>query len=40
MRIDEEFRIQERIVDYKSHDENVITKLRNDEVFFKTNNDL
>ena len=40
VRVDEKFRIQERIVDYYSDDENVVTKLRNDEVFFETNNDL
>ena len=40
VRVDEKFRIQERIVDYKSDDENVVTKPRNNEVFFETNNDL
>ena len=39
VRIDEKFRIQERIVDYNSNDD-VITKTRNDEVFIETNNDL
>ena len=32
VRIDEKFRIQERIVDYNS-DDDVVTKQRNDEVF-------
>ena len=40
MRVDEKFRIRERIVDYNSDDENFVTKPRNDEVFFETNNDL
>ena len=40
VRVDEKFRIQERIVDYNSNDENVVTKPRNDEVIFETNNDL
>lgn len=39
VRVDEKFRIQERIVDYNS-DDDVVTKPRNDEVFFETNNDL
>ena len=39
VRIDEKFRIQERIVDYNS-DDDVVTKPRNDEVFLETNNDL
>ena len=39
VRIDEKFRIQERIVDYNSYDD-VITKPRNDEVFLETNNYL
>ena len=39
VRIDEKFKIQERIVDYNSNDD-VVTKPRNDEVFFDTNNDL
>ena len=39
MRIDEKFRIQERIVDYNSEDD-VVTKPRNDETFLETNNDL
>ena len=34
MRIDEKFRIQERIVDYNSYYD-VITKPRNDEVFLR-----
>ena len=40
VRVDEKFRIQERIIEYNSNDENVVTKPRNDEVFFETNNDL
>ena len=40
VRVDEKFRVQERIVDHNSDDENVVTKPRNDEVFFETNNDL
>ena len=39
VRIDEKFRIQERIVDYNL-DDDVVTKPRNDEVLFKTKNDL
>ena len=39
VRIDEKFRIQERIVDYNL-DDDFLTKPRNDEVFLKTNNDL
>ena len=39
VRIDDKFRIQERIVDYNS-DDDFVTKPRNDEVFLKTNNDL
>ena len=39
VRVDEKFRIQERIIDYNS-DHDVVTKPRNDEVFFETNNDL
>ena len=39
VRVDENFRIQERVVDYNS-DDDVVTKPRNDEVFFETNNDL
>ena len=39
VRIDEKFRIQERIVDYNL-DDDVVTKPRNDEVFLETNNDL
>ena len=39
VRIDEKFRTQERIVDYNS-DDDVVTKLRNDEVFLEINNDL
>ena len=39
MRIDEKFRIQERIVDYNL-DDDVVTKPRNDDVFLETNNDL
>ena len=39
-RVDEKFRIQERIVDYNLDDDVVITKPRNDEVFFDINNDL
>ena len=38
VRIDEKFRIQERVVDRNSDD--VITKPRNDEVFLETNNNL
>ena len=38
VRIDEKFIIQQRIVDYNSDDD--VTKPRNDEIFFKTNNDL
>ena len=40
VRFDENFRIQERVVDYNLDDENVVTKLRNDEVFLQINNDL
>ena len=40
VRVDEKFRIQERVVDYSSDDENVVIKPRNDEVLFETNNDL
>ena len=40
VRVDDKIRIQERIVDYNFDDENVVTKPRNDEVFFETNNDL
>ena len=39
VRIDEKFRIQERIVYYNS-DDDVVTKPRNHEVFLETNNDL
>ena len=39
VRIDEKFRIQERIVDYNL-DDDIFTKPRNDEVFLETNNDL
>ena len=39
VRIDEKFRIQERIVYYNS-DDDVVTKPRNDEVFLETNNDF
>jgi hypothetical protein len=39
VRIDEKFRIQERIVDYNL-DDDVVTKPRNDETFLETNNDL
>ena len=39
VRIDEKFRIQERIVDYNL-DDDVVTKPKNDEVFLKTNNYL
>ena len=39
VRVDEKFRIQERIVDYNS-DDDVVTKPRNDEAFLETNNDL
>ena len=39
MRVDEKFRIQERIVDYNSNDD-VVTKPRNDEVFLQTKNGL
>ena len=38
IKIDEKFRIQERIVDYNSDDD--VTKPRNDEIFLKINNDL
>ena len=38
--VDEKFIIQVRIVYYNSDDDNVVTKPRNDEVFFETNNDL
>ena len=34
VRVDEKFRIQERIVDYNFDDENIVSKPRNDEVFF------
>ena len=37
VRVDEKFRIQERVVDYNSNDD-VATKTRNDEAFLKTNN--
>ena len=40
VRFDEKFRIQKRVVDYNSDDDNVVIKPRNDEVFFETNNDL
>ena len=40
VRIDEKFRIQERIVDYNSNDDDVVTNWGNDEVFQETNNDL
>ena len=40
VRVDEKFRIQARIVDYNLDDENVVTKPRNDEVLFDTNNAL
>jgi len=39
VRVNEKFRIQERIVDYNSNDENVVVTKKNDEVFFETNND-
>ena len=39
VRIDEKFRIQERILDYNL-DDDVVTKPRNDEVFLETNNDF
>ena len=39
VRIDDKFRVQERIVDYNSNDD-VVTKPRNNEVFLETNNDL
>ena len=39
VRVDEKFKIQERIVDYNFDDEYIVTK-KNDEVFFETNNDL
>ena len=39
VRIDEKFRIQEKIVDYNS-DDNVVNKPMKDEVFIETNNDL
>ena len=39
VRIDEKFRVQERIVDYNS-DDDVVTKPRNDKVFLDINNDL
>ena len=38
-RIDDKLRLQERIINYNSNDD-VVTKLRNDEVFLDTNNDL
>ena len=40
VRVDEKFRIQERVVDYNYDDDNFVTQPRNDEVFFETNNDL
>ena len=40
VRVDEKFRIHETVVDYNFDDENVVTKPKNDEVFFETNNDL
>ena len=39
MRIDEKFRIQERMIDYNS-DDDIVTKPRNDEEFIESNNDL
>ena len=39
VRINNKFRIHERIVDYNL-DDDVVTKPRNDEVFLETNNDL
>ena len=39
VRIDEKFKIQERIVDYDS-DDDFVTNPRNDEVFLETNNDV
>ena len=39
VRIDEKFRIEERIVDYNLDDE-VVTKPRDDETFLETKNDL
>ena len=38
VRIDEKFRIQERMVDYNSNGD--FTKPRNDEIFLETNNDF
>ena len=39
VRINEKFRIQVRVVDYNSNDD-VVSKIRNDEVFLETKNDL
>ena len=39
VRIHENFRIQDRIVDYNS-DDDVVTKPRNDEVLLETKNNL
>ena len=39
VRVNDKFRIQERVVDYNS-DDDVITKPRNDETFLETNNDV
>ena len=39
VRIDEKFKIQERIA-YYNLDDDVVTKTRNDDVSVKTNNDL
>ena len=39
VKVDEKFRIQERIVDYNLDDDDV-TKPMNDEVFLETNTDL
>ena len=39
IRIDENFIIQEKIVDYNL-DDRVVTKPRNYEIFLETNNDL
>ena len=39
VRVDVKFRIQERVVDCNL-DDDVVTKPRNDEVFFETNNDM
>ena len=40
VRVDEKFRIQERIVDYNLDDDDVVIKQRNDEVLFENKNYL